>query len=211
MARYSLPFEDWGVDMPASHAWERPAAHYDQDVVTDWPRGPRPSGAVRNDAPKGKNRSVGRRTTRAAVRFFIAILIGVSATLAWQSYGDELKEMVGAWAPSLAWLLPVSTKSSRDVQELTAAAVTSDELAQQLKPVALDLANLRQGVDQLAIAIKQLSAKQEKMAQDIAILPAIEQDMREKLAPPPQPRTVAPRRTPPQSTGQPDIPAPSAR
>jgi hypothetical protein len=147
---------------------------------------------------------------RAAVRFFIAILIGVGATLAWQSYGDEAKEMAGAWAPSLAWLLPASTKSPRDAQGSTAATLTSAELAQQLKPVALDLSNVRQSIDQLAIRIERLAAKQEKMAQDIAILPAIEQDVREKLLPPPQPRTVAPRKTP-QSAGQLDNPSQSAR
>jgi hypothetical protein len=147
---------------------------------------------------------------RAAVRFFIAILIGVGATLAWQSYGDEAKEMAGAWAPSLAWWLPALTKSPRDAQGSTAATLTSAELAQQLKPVALDLSNVRQSIDQLAIRIERLAAKQEKMAQDIAILPAIEQDVREKLLPPPQPRTVAPRKTP-QSAGQLDNPSQSAR
>ena len=182
-------------------AWQRPAQHYEHDVVTDWPRGPRPSAAVRNDASKGKKRSVGRRTTRAAVRFSIAILIGVGATLAWQSYGDEAKEMVTAWAPSLAWLLPTSTKSPRNAQVSTVAVVTSAELVQQLKPVALDLAIVRQGVDQLATTIKQLTAQQEKMAQDIALLQAIEHDTREKLSTLPQPRPVAQRKTP-QSTGQ---------
>ena len=145
---------------------------------------------------------------RAVVRFFIAILIGVGATLAWQSYGDEAKEMARTWAPSLAWALPGSTTSPRDAQVSTAAL--SAEVAQQLKPVAVDLSNVRQRIDQLAIRLEQLAARQEKMAQDVAILPAIEQDVREKLPPPPQPRTAAPRRTP-QSTGQIDSTAQSAR
>jgi hypothetical protein len=148
---------------------------------------------------------------RAVVRFFIAILIGVGATLAWQSYGDEAKEMVRTWAPSLGWLLPSSTKLPQDAQVSTASFVTSAEVEQQFKPVALDLSNVRRRIDQLAIRLEDLAARQEKMAQDVAILPVIEQDVREKLSPTPQPRTVAPRRTP-QSTGQQlDSPAQSAR
>src|SRR6266705_6612784 len=55
----------------------------------------------RSDRP-----SVSRRLTRSLARFFLAVFIGVGGTLAWQSYGDEI---VRAWAPSLDWLLPVST------------------------------------------------------------------------------------------------------
>jgi outer membrane murein-binding lipoprotein Lpp len=83
-------------------------------------------------------------------------------------------------------------------------------LAQQLRPVALGLATMRQDVDQLAATIKQLSAKQEKMAQDISILPAIEQDIREKLASPAQPRTAAPRKPAQQSATQPSSVSPEA-
>jgi hypothetical protein len=194
----------------SADSWQRPTQHYERDVVTDWPHGPRPSAAVKNAESTAKKRSVGRRPMRAVVHFFIAILIGVGATLAWQSYGDEAKEMVRTWAPSLAWLLPNSTRSPWDAQVSTAAFVTSAEVAQQLKPVVLDLSNVRQHIDQLAIRIEQFATRQEKMAQDIAILPAIEQDIREKLSPPPQPPTAAPRRTP-HSTGQLDSPAQSAR
>jgi hypothetical protein len=47
-------------------------------------------------------------------RFLLAVLIGIGLTLAWQSYGEDAKQIVGPWArdtimsqaPSLAWLLP---------------------------------------------------------------------------------------------------------
>jgi hypothetical protein len=91
-----------------------------------------------------------------------------------------------------------------------AAYVTSAEVAEQLKPVAHDVSDVRRGIDQLAIRIEELAVRQEKMARDIAMLPAVEQDIRAKLSPPPQPRTVAPRRTP-QSTGQQDSPPQSGR
>ena len=186
--------------MPAYSA-QRPAQYYEVDVITDWSRGPRPS-VVKNDEFTRKARSRGRPIVRAVSRLFIAVLIGMGATLEWQSHGDQAKEMVRTWAPSLSWLLPVSTKSPHDDQaSIAAAVVTSAELVQQLKPVILNLAIVRQGVDQLAATIKQLTAQQEKMAQDIALLQAIEHDIREKLSTLPQPRPVAQRKTP-QSTGQ---------
>src|SRR5215470_18269217 len=112
----------------SAHSWQRPTQNYEGDVVTEWPHRPRPSAAVKNGESSPKKRSVGRRPMRAVVRFFIAILIGVGATLAWQSYGDEAKEMVRTWAPTLAWLLPSSTP--RNAQVSTAAFVTSAEVAQ---------------------------------------------------------------------------------
>jgi hypothetical protein len=90
--------------------------------------------------------SIGRRMFRALSRFSIAVLFGVAATLAWQSHGDEAKEMFRTWAPSLAWLVPDSTTRS-------ASAASSPELAQQLEPMARDLAIVRRSLEQLAANI----------------------------------------------------------
>jgi hypothetical protein len=51
---------------------------------------PRPSG-FNNDHLASDRPSIGRRIFRALARFFIAVLIGVGATLAWQSHGDDAK------------------------------------------------------------------------------------------------------------------------
>jgi len=76
---------------------------------------PRPSG-FKNDQFASDRPSIGRRIFRSLARFSIAALIGVGATFAWQSQGDEAKEMVRTWAPSLGWLISVSkTKSPSDV------------------------------------------------------------------------------------------------
>jgi hypothetical protein len=124
---------------------------------------------VKNDQFTSEKRSIGKRIFRSLARLFIAVLVGVGVTLAWQSHGDEAKEMVGTWAPSLARLLPVSmTKSTPDGQR--SAGATSTELVQQIKPVALDLAIVRYSLDQLAAKIEQLAAKQEQMVQNIATL-----------------------------------------
>ena len=88
------------------------------------------SSDFKNAQSRSDRPSTSRRLTRSFARVFLAVLIGVGATLAWQSYGGE---MVRAWAPSLGWLLPVSP---------------SAELQAQLKPVALDLAIMRRSVEQ---------------------------------------------------------------
>jgi hypothetical protein len=95
---------------------------------------------------------------RPLARFSVAVLIGVGGTLAWQFYGGE---MVRAWAPSVAWLLPASPPGP---------AVTSAELQAQLKPVALELAIMRRSVEQLATNQDQLARKEDQMTQAIAIV-----------------------------------------
>ena len=146
--------------------------------------------------------SISRRIFRAVARFFIAALIGVGVTLAWQSHGDQAKSMVGKWAPSLGWWLPVSTtKLPPDVPQSApvtervapARAASSPELMQQLvEPMAHDLAVIRRGLEQLA-------AKQEQMAQDIATLQAVEQ---QRMASPPSSQSVPipPRKRPQEAT-----------
>ena len=143
---------------------------------------------VRSDTP-----SIGRRLTRSLVRFFLPVFIGVGGTLAWQYHGGE---MVRAWAPSLGWLLPAAPPGP---------AVTSAELQQQLKPMAIDLALVRRSEEQLATNQDQLARKQDQMAQAIATLQAAEQDISQNIlalvppAAPPAPKAVhaAPKPTQP--------------
>ena len=157
-----------------------------------WPNKPSLHPSSFRDSPVASHRlSVGRRILRTLTRFFIAVLIGVGATLAWQSHGDAAREMLQAWSPTLAWLLPVSTTKSAVV------AATSPDPAQQLGPLAFNLDFVRRSVEQIA-------AKQEQMAQDIAALQAVEEDIRQKMAsaPPPQPATSLPQPKQPQPRAQ---------
>ena len=101
--------------------------------------------------------SIGRRMLRSLTRFSIAALIGVGATLGWQSYGDAAKEMVIVRAPTLAWLLSTST---------TKPATISPGPVQQLEALAFNLDVVRRSVEQLA-------AKQEQIVQNFAALQAI--------------------------------------
>ena len=135
--------------------------------------------------------SIGRRIFRALTRFSIAVLIGVGATLGWQS--DTAKEMLVAQAPVLAWVLSVSTTKSPVV------AATSTDPMQQLAPLASNLDVVRRSVEQLA-------AKQEQMAQNIAALRAAEENFRQKMSStPPAPAEQAaaiPQPKPPQPRAQ---------
>ena len=139
------------------------------------------SSGFKNTQFRSDRPSISRRLTRSLARFFLAVFIGVGSTLAWQSYGGEI---VRAWAPSLDWLLPVST------MEVPAPAVTSAELREHLKPVALDLAIVRRSIEQLVFNQDQLARKQEQMARAIAALQAAEQDISQKISAPPPPRAV---------------------
>jgi hypothetical protein len=153
---------------------------------------------------------------RALARFSIAVLIGVGATLAWQSYGDEAREALSTQVPSLRWLSVSTTTSVPDgkgstpdvalrqstpaAQRQALAAATSSELP-QLEPIARDLAAMRHSLDQLVV-------KQEQMAQNIATLQAAEQDTRQKILSLSQTTSVAPRKPPKPPAHASPVPSP---
>ncbi|HTO63514.1 MAG TPA: hypothetical protein VMM15_19915 [Bradyrhizobium sp.] len=134
--------------------------------------------------------SIGRRMVRALTRFFIAVLIGVGATLAWQSLAA--REMITVQVPLLAWLLPASE---------TQSPAAAPDAAQQLAPLASSLEVVRRSVEQLA-------AKQDQMAQNITLLQALEEDVREKMAfaSAAQQPAANPQPRPPQPKAQPAAP-----
>jgi hypothetical protein len=142
------------------------------------------SPGTRHDLFKSEGPSITKRMFRALARFFVAVLIGVCATLAWQSYGDEATEMVRSGVPSIGWLLPNSNIKP------FAPAITSAELQQQLKPMAFDLAFVRHSVEQLAANQDDLARKQERIGQNIVTLQAAEQQFIQKASSPPPPKPV---------------------
>ncbi len=149
------------------------------------------SSGLKDDHVASDRPSIGRRIFRTLI---IAVLIGIGATLAWQSHGDAAREMVVARAPSLGWLLSVSTTKS------PAVAATAPDPLQQLEPLASNLDVVRRGVEQLA-------AQQEQMARNIATLQVVDEDIRQKVSsPPPSPSQQAPsipQQKPPQPRMQP--------
>ena len=187
---------------PLNHLYERDVAA----LVPEPPlRAPFRRTDFVDDQLAGNRPSIGRRMLRGVALFFIAVLIGVSATLAWQSYGDQAKRMVASRAPSLMRLSFFSTKSLADGQPTQDVSIPKSGLVaqiptpvgsagivQQLEPMARDLAAVQRSLEQLAI-------KQDQMAQSIATLQAVEQDIKQKLASP-APRAVP---SPPRKPKQP--------
>jgi hypothetical protein len=183
-------------------------AIYDQRISRRPARSPIQSSRSSNledddDQVASDRPSFGRRIFRTLTRFFITVLIGVGGTLAWQS--DTAREMMVARAPVLAWLLPVSTTTS------SAVAATSPDPIQQLEPLASNLDVVRRSVERLA-------DKQDQMAQNIAILQAVEEDIRQKMSltpPSPSPQAAPipphkPQQTRAQSSSIPRPPPPAA-
>ena len=151
-------------------------------------------------------------------RFLLAVLIGVGLTLAWQSYGDQAKQIVGPWArdtllPRTAPQVDAATKQphSTPVGDITdaeaaksSAALMQPALMQQLEAMAGDLAMIRGNTEQLATKeqleamardlamirgnTEQLATKQQEVAQSIATLQA---NIEQKLVSPPVPPAAA--------------------
>jgi len=150
----------------------------------------RPSSAAHTSEFKNitSERPITRRIFRAVFRFFFVALIGVGATIAWQSYGGQAMDMVRAWAPSLGELLPASRGSP------AAPPVTSAEVQEQLKPIATEVAAVRRTIEQLTANQDQLSRTLQQMVQSMAALQAAEQQLNQRLSssPPPKPVHVPP-------------------
>jgi hypothetical protein len=184
--------------------------HHDTaSLVPEWPSAMEDrSRGLENDHLANGRPSIVRRMLRSLARFSIAVLIGVGATLAWQSYGDAAREMLSIQVPSLGWLSVSRTTLTPDAQgsaqnaaapqsapipqtaaPATAAATTPEFT--QLEPMARDLAAMRRSLEQLA-------AKQEQMAQNVAIVQAVEQDIKKKMSSRPLAQTISdqPRKPP---------------
>ncbi len=97
------------------------------------------------------------------MRFVVTFCIGVGATLAWQTYGDQAREMIADSYPQLSWLAP---RAAAAASATTAAARPPD--SQQFQELALSIAAMRQRVDQLAM---QLSANQDEILDKLAAAP----------------------------------------
>jgi small-conductance mechanosensitive channel len=124
------------------------------------------------------------------MRFLFTFCIGVGATLAWQTYGDQAREFIAGQYPQLAWLAPRAAA----VQTTAAPARLADP---QLQELSLGLAAVRQRVDQLVF-------QQEQMTRDISAgVQAAERDILDKIAATqPKPPEVTAARRPASATPQ---------
>ena len=81
------------------------------------------------------------------MRFLFTFCIGIAATLAWQTYGDQAREMIAGSYPQLAWLSP---RAAAPIVPMASLASTRSADS-QLQEVTLGLSAIRQRVDQLAL------------------------------------------------------------
>src|SRR5215831_11567518 len=109
-------------------------------------------------------------------------LIGVAATLAWQSYGGTVRETIARSSPHLGWLAPQAERVTETAAQTIDATPSPDQ--RTLEAMSLDLAALRHSVSQLAAShklitrrVEQLAASQEQMTNDITKLQAVEQNI----------------------------------
>jgi hypothetical protein len=167
-----------------------------------------------------------RRGSRGLARYLAAILIGVAATLAWQSYGDATKRMIATKAPELGWspeakqmiaswtqppagsekqAAPVAQTAPGNVAPKAPATISLDP--DQLQQITGSLTTLRQTVEQLA-------AGQDQTTRVIGRLETAVAELIVKIPePPPQPPAAPARKptpTPPPSSRTPIAP-PSSR
>ncbi len=164
-----------------------------------------------------------KRGSRRFRRYLVAIVIGVAATLAWQSYGESAKQIIATRAQQLGWSPEAKQMIATSIQwigwtkppagpekqapPVAQTALTTPSLDPgQVQQMTQNLATLRQTVEQLA-------GGQDQMARETARLEAAVAELIAKIPEPPAQPSVAPARKPtpvPPSSRAPIAP-PSAR
>jgi hypothetical protein len=149
-------------------------------------------------------KEIKRQGSRRFTRYLVAILIGVAATLAWQSYGEATKQIIATRAPELGWSPEAkqmiaswtlgwtkpsagSEKQAAPVAQTAPSAPSID--AEKVQQMTRSLSALQQTVEQLA-------AGQDQMTRVIGRLETAVTELIVKMPePPPQP-PAAPARKP---------------
>jgi hypothetical protein len=144
-----------------------------------------------------------KRARRSFTRFLLAIGIGVAATLAWQSYGETTKQIIGRRAPQLGWSpeakqmiaslvrqlgwipdaprpAPVAQTAPATAAPIASAAPSPD--LQQVQQIARDLAKVRQAVEQLPASRGQMAGDIAKVRQAVEQLAASQGQMAGDIA-----------------------------
>jgi len=130
------------------------------------------SASLEDDGSMGVKPSGTKPIFRIVFLLVLMVLTGVGGALAWRSLGDQATNMIGAWAP------PDST---------TKPTASTEELQQQLKSIANDLAAVRQTLEQQSAANRdQLTSIQKQIAEQSIALQSTKQALSEMLSSPPR-------------------------
>ncbi|HKD28281.1 MAG TPA: hypothetical protein VKC66_20560 [Xanthobacteraceae bacterium] len=147
------------------------------------------SASVRPANPKNNQNewpSLGSKSPLALARDLMAVFMGVVATLAWQSYGDNAKHLIAY------------TASAPDHQQFNGMPLDLDAVRRSIDGLAISIAaSITTSQERVARSVDQLAAGHEQMTRDFnSKLEAVEQAILDKIsAPPPRP-TPAPTRNP---------------
>jgi len=154
-----------------------------------------------------------RRRSRGFTRYLVAVLIGVAATLAWQSYGDAGKQVIATKAPELGWspearkmitswvpvgwtkppagsekqVAPVAQTAPQNVAPKAPTTASLDP--EQLQQITQSLTTLRETVEHL-------TAGQDQMTRVISRLESAVAELITKMPEPPPRPPAAPVRKP---------------
>jgi hypothetical protein len=115
---------------------------------------------LKNDGYPNRS-SPAKRGLIALIRFLIIFCIGISATLAWQSYGDPVREAIATSYPQLSWLAPQGEQVAQNAPGMIGlASPIASSPDQQPNAILLDLEAVRQSIDRIATSI---ASSQEQM------------------------------------------------
>jgi hypothetical protein len=115
-------------------------------------------------------------TSRRLARSVIMFSIGVAATLAWQSYGGEAREIIASLSPQLSWLAPQAAAAPAIPDSNEQMARSVDRIVAANREITRSVDRIvTAGQEQVSRSVAQLAADQEQMTREIIKLQAISQ------------------------------------
>jgi len=155
--------------------------------------------AIENEVKKR-----GSRRPRGFRRYLVAILIGIAAALAWQSYGESAKQIIATRAPDLGWSPEAKQMIATSIQWIGWTPAVPEKQAPPVVQTAsttpsLDPGRVQQMTQNFAAlrqTVEQLAGGQDQMARQIARLEATVAELTAKIPEPLAQPSVAPARKP---------------
>jgi hypothetical protein len=137
---------------PSSSVQSKPASRLAIAEPTEEP-GDSSFPPANDDQLPNERLPLGKPAYRVFGGFLVTFCAGVAATLAWQSYGGTVREMIASSFPQLSWLArpvaPVAGASGLAPPVAEAPAAPSPD-QEELKRIWFGLAGVRQRVDEVA-------------------------------------------------------------
>src|SRR6516225_2609128 len=111
------------------------------------------------------------------LRFLVAILVGVAAILAWQSYGEAAKQIIATKAPELGWSPQTKQMIASAIQQVgwttpagpepTAPEIVTSKASSAASLDAAQVEQMVQSFGTLRQAVEQMAAGQDELKRDI--------------------------------------------